>query len=70
VATSSVVAGRHYPTSTGELLAWFPSDADCLDYLEWLRWPKGFGCPAAAISAAGGSLMAGSGVLGAMLVRP
>jgi transposase-like protein len=45
VATSSAVAGRHYPTSTGELLAWFPTDADCLDYLEWLRWPKGFVCP-------------------------
>jgi transposase-like protein len=39
------VAGRHYPTSTGELLAWFSTDADCLDYLEWLRWPEGFVCP-------------------------
>ncbi|HET6920836.1 MAG TPA: IS1595 family transposase [Jiangellaceae bacterium] len=28
----------------GELLAWFPTDADCLDYLEWLRWPEGFVC--------------------------
>jgi len=26
-------------------LAWFPTDADCLDYLEWLRWPEGFVCP-------------------------
>ena len=24
--------------------AWFPTDADCLDYLEWLRWPSGFVC--------------------------
>ena len=38
-------AGRRYPASTGELLAWFPTDADCLDYLEWLRWPEGFVCP-------------------------
>lgn len=38
-------AGRHYPSSTGELLAWFPTDVDCLDYLEWLRWPEGFVCP-------------------------
>ena len=38
-------AGLHYPASTGELLAWFPTDADCLDYLEWLRWPEGFVCP-------------------------
>jgi transposase-like protein len=39
------LAGRHYPGSTGDLLAWFPTDADCLDYLEWLRWPDGFVCP-------------------------
>lgn len=26
-------------------MAWFPTDADCLDYLEWLRWPEGFVCP-------------------------
>jgi len=44
VALVHPVAGRHYPTSTGELLAWFGTDADCLDYLEWLRWPEGFEC--------------------------
>ena len=38
-------AGRHYPRSVGEFQAWFRSDADCLDYLEWLRWPAGFVCP-------------------------
>ncbi len=37
-------AGVHYPRSVGELLAWFRSDADCLDYLEWLRWPGGYVC--------------------------
>ena len=37
-------AGRDYPGSVGELLAWFTSDADCRDYLEWLRWPDGFLC--------------------------
>ncbi|MCA1702909.1 MAG: transposase, partial [Actinobacteria bacterium] len=26
-------------------MSWFPTDADCLDYLEWLRWPDGFVCP-------------------------
>jgi transposase-like protein len=45
VALARPVAGRHYPKSTGELLAWFPTDTDCLDYLEWLRWPNGFVCP-------------------------
>jgi transposase-like protein len=39
-------AGVHYPQSLGEFQAWFRTDADCLDYLEWLRWPAGFVCPA------------------------
>jgi transposase-like protein len=39
------LAGRHYPKSLGEFQAWFRTDADCLDYLEWLRWPEGFICP-------------------------
>ena len=39
------VAGAHYPRTTGEFLAWFRTDEDCLDYLEWLRWPDGFICP-------------------------
>ena len=39
-------AGIHYPRSVGEFQAWFRSDADCLDYLEWLRWCAGFACPA------------------------
>jgi transposase-like protein len=38
-------AGVHYPRSTGEFQAWFRTDEDCLDYLEWLRWPGGFVCP-------------------------
>ena len=39
------MAGVHYPGSVGEFQAWFRTDADCLDYLEWLRWPGGFVCP-------------------------
>jgi transposase-like protein len=38
-------ASEHYPKSLGEFQSWFRSDADCLDYLEWLRWPDGFVCP-------------------------
>jgi transposase-like protein len=38
-------AGAHYPRSVGELQAWFGTEADCVDYLEWLRWPDGFVCP-------------------------
>jgi transposase-like protein len=41
----ALTVGRHYPASTGEVMAWFSTDADCLDYLEWLRWPAGFVCP-------------------------
>lgn len=39
------VGGEHYPRSVGEFGAWFQSDAACLDYLDWLRWPGGFSCP-------------------------
>ena len=42
---TNLKAGRDYPTAYAELLAWFPDDAACLDYLEWLRWPNGFVCP-------------------------
>src|ERR1039458_4174072 len=38
-------AGAQYPRSLGEFHAWFQTDADCLDYLKWLRWPSGFVCP-------------------------
>jgi len=38
-------AGVYYPRSTGEFQSWFATDADCLDYLDWLRWPAGFVCP-------------------------
>lgn len=38
-------AGRDYPPSHAEMRSWFPNDAACADYLEWLRWPSGFVCP-------------------------
>lgn len=38
--------------------SWFGTDADCLDYLEWLRWPDGFVCPACG---AGGGWRVGDG---------
>lgn len=37
--------GVDYPRSLAEFGAWFATDADCLDYLEWIRWPEGFVCP-------------------------
>ena len=40
------VRGEDYPATYQQLLAWFPDDAACLDYLAALRWPDGFVCPA------------------------
>jgi transposase-like protein len=42
------VEGKHYPGSYADLLAWFPDEGACQDYLEWLRWPDGFRCPRCA----------------------
>lgn len=39
------VVDKHYPGSLPAVRGWFDSDADCLDYLDWLRWPDGFVCP-------------------------
>lgn len=39
------VAGHDYPQRLADVRAWFATDADCLDYLDWLRWPDGFACP-------------------------
>ena len=38
-------AGKDYPRNYADFLGWFPDDAACLDYLDWLRWPSGFLCP-------------------------
>jgi hypothetical protein len=43
--TGPPVAGRDYPSSLLEHSLWGRSEADCLDYLDWLRWPDGFVCP-------------------------
>jgi transposase-like protein len=44
------IGGVDYPRTFQELLAWFPDDAACLAYLERLRWPDGFVCPACGAS--------------------
>lgn len=36
---------RDYPSTLGEFFEWFQTDADCLRYIEGLRWPNGFTCP-------------------------
>jgi len=47
---SHPVGGVDYPRTFQELQAWFPDDAACLAYLERLRWPDGFVCPACGAS--------------------
>ena len=39
------------PPVRGRFQAWFRTDSDCLDYLEWLRWPGGFTCPSCGCAA-------------------
>ncbi len=39
------VGGVDYPRSYAELRSWFAEDAACLDYLDWLRWPRDWSCP-------------------------
>ena len=41
-----LLAGKDYPGSWHEFQVWFPDDDACRRYLEWLRWPDGFICPA------------------------
>ena len=41
---SSPKAEVHYPGNLAAVRSWFPDDAACLDYLDWLRWPDGFRC--------------------------
>jgi ISXO2-like transposase domain/Transposase zinc-ribbon domain len=40
------VAGRDYPATWPAFESWFPDDDACAAYLERLRWPDGFVCPA------------------------
>ncbi len=46
------VAGVDYPARWQDFLAWFRDDAQCLAYLERLRWGNGFACPRCGCQAA------------------
>src|SRR5262249_60585418 len=37
--------GTDYPRNFKEFLQWFHDDADCLKFLEHIRWRDGFQCP-------------------------
>jgi hypothetical protein len=47
---ASAVAGKDYPRNWSEFLDWFASEEACLAYLEKLRWPGGFVCPACGVA--------------------
>jgi len=42
-------SGKDYPQSWNEFLDWFATEEACLAYLERLRWPDGFVCPACGV---------------------
>jgi Transposase zinc-ribbon domain len=42
--------GHDYPRTWSEFLDWFGSEEACLKYLEELRWPHGFVCPACGVA--------------------
>ena len=46
------MAGRDYPRTWAEFVAWFPDDDACLRYLRKLRWSDGFACPRCGLSSA------------------
>jgi tRNA(Ile2) C34 agmatinyltransferase TiaS len=46
VAEVMPVAGVDYPGTWQAFQSWFRDDRACVDYLEQLRWPTGFVCPA------------------------
>jgi transposase-like protein len=43
-------AGKDYPGTWNAFLDWFGTEEACLHYLERLRWPAGFVCPACGAS--------------------
>ena len=45
----SLVAGRDYPRTYREFVAMFPDNQACAGYLQTLRWPGGFVCPACGV---------------------
>jgi len=47
-APPTLMAGRDYPRTYREFVGVFPDDGACAAYLERLRWPDGFICPACA----------------------
>jgi transposase-like protein len=45
----TLLAGRDYPRTYREFAARFPDEEACSQFLEALRWPQGFICPACGV---------------------
>lgn len=44
------IPGVDYPRTWSDFLDWFPTEDACLAFVERLRWPQGFTCPACGVS--------------------
>lgn len=49
---TGLLAGRDYPRTHREFVGMFPHEEACRAYLEHLRWPAAFACPACGASGA------------------
>lgn len=47
----SLIPGKDYPINWSQFSDWFSSEDACLDFVERLRWPHGFACPACGVQA-------------------
>lgn len=54
--TALLIAGQDYPRTYREFVTMFPNNEACASYLQQLRWPKVFVCPACGAEIAAWSL--------------
>jgi len=50
VSSDKPTAGEDYPATWSDFEDWFSSEEACTAYLEQLRWPSGFVCPACGVA--------------------
>ena len=50
MSSDKPIAGKDYPTTWSDFEDWFASEEACAAYLEQLRWPSGFICPACGVA--------------------
>ncbi len=50
ITRTGLLAGRDYPRTYREFVGMFPHENACRAYLEHLRWPAAFACPACGAS--------------------